>query len=678
MPATWGLALVSLLGTPAPPPAQDTTRLRQLLATEDARPRELSGLRPLLDALHSPDTLLIRLAVRGLGRQERADLMDSLAAILASGTPAIRAEAANAIGQSALRSRTPAARRLLEDRIALESNPYVLGVLLRTLGRLPLATPDERQQTEMLLIRASRAGTGTANPALLEGAAHGFHSLFRRTAENEPPSVDAVERLVELLAVSHPAIVRRLAMAALVASLRVDSGILLDALQDPDREVRRLALLATVNQAALPGRERVVRRGWRDPDPGVRYEALRAFARHLSPREGCAPLLAALDDQDLHLTLLAIDLLAGCGTTAAPRLAIMARGKLSETGWHAPAHALVSLANVAPVAADSLLSGFTAAAVWWARMYAARAAEVSRNLPVLTRLARDRHPNVREAAIDALQRRQGHGADSLYLAALDSPDYQLVRTAARALDSSSSRGVLPALLATLERITREKREASRDTRAALLAAIGSIGSAREVPALRRYLNDFDAEIAQQAAEQVTRWSGTSARAEPRPLPRGPIPSWGELAAWERATVVVVLQSGGRVVLRLRPYDAPTNVARLVRMTRSRWFPRLTFHRVVPNFVVQGGSPGANEYAGDGPFTRDELGLEVHARGSVGVSTRGRDTGDGQIFINLVDNFRLDHDYTIIADVIEGMDVVDGMLEGAVIERVDIRERPDAG
>jgi cyclophilin family peptidyl-prolyl cis-trans isomerase len=54
---------------------------------------------------------------------------------------------------------------------------------------------------------------------------------------------------------------------------------------------------------------------------------------------------------------------------------------------------------------------------------------------------------------------------------------------------------------------------------------------------------------------------------------------------------------------------------------------------------------------------------------VGLSTRGRDTGDAQIFINLVDNVRLDHNYTIFGEVVNGMDVVDGILEGAEIASV---------
>ncbi len=61
----------------------------------------------------------------------------------------------------------------------------------------------------------------------------------------------------------------------------------------------------------------------------------------------------------------------------------------------------------------------------------------------------------------------------------------------------------------------------------------------------------------------------------------------------------------------------------------------------------------------------------HWRGTVGLSTRGHDTGDGQIFINLVDNVRLDHDYTVYATVVAGMDVVDSLLEGDVIVGAEV-------
>ena len=84
-------------------------------------------------------------------------------------------------------------------------------------------------------------------------------------------------------------------------------------------------------------------------------------------------------------------------------------------------------------------------------------------------------------------------------------------------------------------------------------------------------------------------------------------------------------------------------------------------------MIQGGSPGANEYSGHQFFMRDEIGSR-HARGTVGLSTRGRNTADAQIFINLVDNFRLDTDYTVFASVYD-MSVVDAIQEGDVMREL---------
>jgi cyclophilin family peptidyl-prolyl cis-trans isomerase len=134
---------------------------------------------------------------------------------------------------------------------------------------------------------------------------------------------------------------------------------------------------------------------------------------------------------------------------------------------------------------------------------------------------------------------------------------------------------------------------------------------------------------------------------------------------------MVVRDVGRFEIRLLPNEAPLNAWRFLRLARQGFYEDLTFHRVVPNFVIQGGSPGANEYMGDGPYTRDEVGMQSNLRGTLGVSTRGRDTGDGQIYVNLVDNLRLDHTYTVFAQVERGEDVIDAILEGDVIEDVQV-------
>jgi cyclophilin family peptidyl-prolyl cis-trans isomerase len=133
---------------------------------------------------------------------------------------------------------------------------------------------------------------------------------------------------------------------------------------------------------------------------------------------------------------------------------------------------------------------------------------------------------------------------------------------------------------------------------------------------------------------------------------------------------------GRFEVRLLANEAPLNAWRVVGLARKRYYDGLSIHRVVPGFVLQAGSPAANEYAGDALFTRDEVGQVSNSRGSLGVSTRGRDTGDGQFYINLVDNVRLDHTFTVFGQIEKGIEVIDAILEGDVIDKVEVGATTD--
>jgi cyclophilin family peptidyl-prolyl cis-trans isomerase len=200
-----------------------------------------------------------------------------------------------------------------------------------------------------------------------------------------------------------------------------------------------------------------------------------------------------------------------------------------------------------------------------------------------------------------------------------------------------------------------------------LEALGPVTDAETVGALGARLADFDPLIAARAAAILGAWTGTTVKASPRPLPRPPL----TMKDVPDVRLRVSMAGGGTFTMRLFVDEAPLTVHRILTGAKQGYYDGLTFHRVVPNFVIQGGSPGANEYVGDGPFMRDEVGLVSHTRGTVGISTRGRDTGDAQIFVNLVDLARLDHIYTAFAEVVDGMAVVDGILEGDVIARVDV-------
>ena len=163
----------------------------------------------------------------------------------------------------------------------------------------------------------------------------------------------------------------------------------------------------------------------------------------------------------------------------------------------------------------------------------------------------------------------------------------------------------------------------------------------------------------------------------RPLPVILPPDAVALALGREVRLRVTLadsSGGGSFIVRLRGDVAPIMAARVLALARSHYYDGLTWHRVEPDFVVQGGGRGANEFVGYPRFFRDELGTLPHVRGTVGMSTRGHDTGDAQWFVNLRDNLRLNRDYTVFGEITDGIDVVDGILEGDVIARIEVLAR----
>jgi cyclophilin family peptidyl-prolyl cis-trans isomerase len=204
------------------------------------------------------------------------------------------------------------------------------------------------------------------------------------------------------------------------------------------------------------------------------------------------------------------------------------------------------------------------------------------------------------------------------------------------------------------------------------------GPAAIADALRPALADRDPAVARRAAAILSTATGRPVQPATTRYADDSLPPDAFVRGLARATARIVMKDLGAFTIELLTDEAPATVAIFAAHAERGGYRGTTFHRVVPNFVLQGGSPGAHEMDGAvGPYLRDEVGLARHRRGTLGISTRGRDTGDAQIFVNLVDNFRLDHQYTVWARVIDGLDVVDGILEGDVIESVEIRRRPPA-
>jgi cyclophilin family peptidyl-prolyl cis-trans isomerase/HEAT repeat protein len=681
--------ILLVVGLPFPLGAQSTSVLRErLLLAEDARAQTDAELSSLRQGLTSRDVAVRLQAVRAIGRLERPDLISALTRPLADENADVRIEAANAVGQLARGAKGVADAKLrLLARAKIEGDPRVWGAVAATLGRLPYATAEDVDQAEAVIARVLPSGdTSAIQIDALLGAAEGLEAMARQSgkiSKLKPATLTGLRAASTLQGRAQDADklarIRRFATMALTASGAVLRPQLEAWTNDADVEVRRLGMVAA--RGEVEGRDEAIKKGLADANAQVRFEALQTFGRVLQKGTSCDPVVAAVRDQNAHVSLLAIDLLGnGCPGPQPPIGTLQA---LAETltpkpgAWHAPAHAIVALAKTAPAEARKLLPRYVTHGIWQVRMYAAHAAGPLAAFDELEQLGRDPNDNVREAALGELVTLKRPEAIPLALDALTRFDYQLVITAARALGVPAARDrAVPALLQALERITAEKRETSRDARTAIIDRLKDLGwpdgagPTDPVAALSPYLKDFDPAIASRVADLLTAWQKGPAVASPQRLPR-PAVSWNAVEALRTSRLRFVMANRGPFELRLLVDEAPLTVLRVATRAREGYYNGLTFHRVAPNFVIQGGSPGANEYSGDGPYMRDEVGLPSHRRGTVGISTRGRDTGDAQIFVNLVDSPRLDHTYTVFAEVVSGMDVVDGIVEGDVIERVEI-------
>jgi cyclophilin family peptidyl-prolyl cis-trans isomerase len=128
---------------------------------------------------------------------------------------------------------------------------------------------------------------------------------------------------------------------------------------------------------------------------------------------------------------------------------------------------------------------------------------------------------------------------------------------------------------------------------------------------------------------------------------------------------------GTIEVLLDVVETPLTTASFVDLARRGFYDGLTFHRVEPNFVVQGGCPRGDGNGGPGYALRCEISQRPYGRGAVGLALSGEDTGGSQFFITHSPQPQLDGGYTLFGQVVKGMEVVDQIRPGDVIERVEI-------
>ncbi|MCS5489594.1 peptidylprolyl isomerase [Algoriphagus limi] len=139
----------------------------------------------------------------------------------------------------------------------------------------------------------------------------------------------------------------------------------------------------------------------------------------------------------------------------------------------------------------------------------------------------------------------------------------------------------------------------------------------------------------------------------------------------------IITEKGTMKVEFYEKDAPNTVKNFIDLSKKGFYDGLTFHRVIPNFVIQGGCPEGTGRGGPGYMIDCELTGEnqFHDRGVLSMAHAGRNTGGSQFFIchNRENTRHLDRNHTCFGKVYEGLDVIDDIRAGDKIEKIIIHE-----
>lgn len=140
------------------------------------------------------------------------------------------------------------------------------------------------------------------------------------------------------------------------------------------------------------------------------------------------------------------------------------------------------------------------------------------------------------------------------------------------------------------------------------------------------------------------------------------------------SAVITLDNGNAITIEFFPQDAPKTVENFVTLARKGFYNGLTFHRVVPDFVVQGGCPKGDGTGGPGYQIKAEFNKQKHVRGAVAMArSQSHDSAGCQFYITYGATPHLDGQYTVFGKVVSGMEHVDRIKQGDKMKTVTIEE-----
>lgn len=405
----------------------------------------------------------------------------------------------------------------------------------------------------------------------------------------------------------------------------------------------------------------------RDRDEKVRIEAVRA-AGTLGLQEAVPQLLDLLESDTPYIRVEAVRALA---TLPDPTAIDPLIDQISAPSPWLRAAGLRAVAFQDPSTFWLLLAGMDPDGDWTVRADLARLLGQmggDRAVALLERFVEDRDYRVRPAAMSALVAASPSAAGPIVLKHLQAEDPFERAAAAESVGELQLEGAVEPLLAALEASLSEN-EPGPDL--AILAALEVYGPEAWGRGARIALQDRAWRVRKQAANILAGQGEPMAEAGTPEVDRT-LEDYLELVSPPFTPQAFIRTEEGTIEVELFIVDAPLTVGNFMRLARDGFYNGLTFHSVVPNFLVQAGDPRGDGNGGPGYRVRSEVNRRPFLRGTLAMALpNGKDSAGSQFFITHLPQPQLAGDFTAFGQVIRGMELVDRLEPGDVIQRIAI-------
>jgi cyclophilin family peptidyl-prolyl cis-trans isomerase/HEAT repeat protein len=409
------------------------------------------------------------------------------------------------------------------------------------------------------------------------------------------------------------------------------------------------------------------------PDTSVQVEVIRALGK-IGDVAAAQPLLRLMQAPGVAPPI-RLEAVSALGAVRAPGVADVMIDLLGDRDPLIRAAALKAASSLAPDDFVLILSGLDPDPDWHVRAsLASLLGTLPRQsaLPRLMSMLSDTDQRVVAAVLASLVKLNAPGIGDILLDQLKSDDPVVRAAAASGIGELRLPAGAQALPAAYQFALRDSTYVAR---AAILEAFSRYGISVSRSLLDVALGDKDWAVRVRAAallRQGEPQADAERRIRPAPTRLGPEAYRSPtLTNPQVSTQAFIDTDRGTVQIELAVLDAPLMVDNFVTLVKRGFYNGLTFHRVVPDFVVQGGDPRGDGEGGPGYTVRDEISERPYVRGTVGIALDWQDTGGSQFFITHSPQPHLDAKYTVIGRVIDGMDVVDRIQQNDVIRRIRV-------